>query len=354
MRVLITGASGSLGAYLVRHYAQSGHQVIAVIRNEVPEELEAYASVIRADLSGPIERFPDADIVIHSAALVSDSELESSLYRINVLGTEQVLAASTHIPVFVYISSSSVYSHLDRAQHESDLPDSPVYLNSAYGRSKWYAEQVVQSLNEGPISRYILRPRAIYGPGDRVLFPRIRRLRKGPFLILPGGLKAVTSLTHMKNLARVIDQILAEVPTSLERKVEIFNVADPEAYELGYVVKTLVGAAAGKRLITLGVPLGPLAFVARVLAWLGIRTRLTRFAIANFRKGQVLDTTALSNRFPDVELTSFEEEKDDVIAWARFVEASDGFRNNIDSLPWSGFKPYQNCIRTAQGGLQNV
>jgi nucleoside-diphosphate-sugar epimerase len=335
MKLLITGANGSLGAYLTRYFAAKGHDIIAVVRRDYYPELHAHARVLQADINQPLAPFPAADMVIHCAALVSDAEPEAALHTTNVLGTRHVLAAATHIPVFVHISSSSVYLPADFPVKETDLPEKPDSIASAYGRSKWHAEQEVLR-SEGSLQRYILRPRAVYGPGDRVLLPRICRLKKGPFLLLPGGLQVITSLTHMKNLALVIAQIMQTESVDSEQRRQIFNVADPEPYTLGAVVQTLVQGAESGRVLPVRIPLRPLGWLADLLAACGIHTRLTRFAIDNFRRGQVLDTTALKLWNPQLACTSFGQESTSLIAWMRSVGGVSELIHAAPELPWRG------------------
>jgi nucleoside-diphosphate-sugar epimerase len=333
MRIVITGANGSLGAFLTRYFTRQGHTVIALVRNHCPPQLAALSAVIQADVRYPVSHLPPADLLIHCAALVSDAEPEAALLATNVQGTRHVLDASAHVPVFVHISSSSVYLPDSKPLRESDVPETPSGIPSAYGCSKWLAEQEVLR-GAGPNCRYILRPRAVYGPGDRVLLPRICRLKRGPFLLLPGGLNVHTSLTHMENLARVIGQILKEEVNGMERKNHVFNVVDPVPYRLGDVVKTLILGAAKGKVLPLAFPLEPFAYLADLLQFLGIRTRLTRFAIESFQTGVVLDATALHAHFPGLVYTTFEQESATLIKWMRRAGGIQGLMKDTENLAW--------------------
>lgn len=148
------------------------------------------ASLGEPDLSG-------TDLVVHCAAAVGDpapgSPAEAVMHAVNVTGTARLLHAAGARPV-VWVSSASVYDpRRDRTLVREDHPRTG-HLN-AYGRTKAAGEAL--ALAAGAV---VLRPRAVYGPGDTQLLPRLlSRVRAGT-LFLPGP-DVPLSLTAVENLA---------------------------------------------------------------------------------------------------------------------------------------------------------
>ena len=167
-RLLITGASGFVGRKLAeRARAAGGWEVFGVGRR--PPAAPGYASV---DLSRSFDLPFAPDVVVHAAARSSPWGSRAEFLRHNIEATRRVLEFCERRgrPKLVYISSSSVFY---RNAHQLGLteasPIGPAFVNT-YAETKFLGEQLVRGY-AGPWT--ILRPRAVFGPGDTVLFPRI-------------------------------------------------------------------------------------------------------------------------------------------------------------------------------------
>jgi nucleoside-diphosphate-sugar epimerase len=168
MRILLTGASGFVGGSFMRRFAAApGVELFGVARR--PTEFQNYH---RADLSTPFDLNYEPDVVIHAAALASPWGRSSDYIRHNVEATRNVIAyCEAHgRPRLIYLSSTSVFY---RNEHQLNLnehsPIGPVFVND-YAATKYAGEKLVRGYTG---ERVILRPRAVFGPGDTVLFPRI-------------------------------------------------------------------------------------------------------------------------------------------------------------------------------------
>lgn len=168
MRILITGASGFVGGAFLRRFAgRTDLQMLGVARRAV--DLPNYRQV---DVSKPLDLSFDPDVVIHAAARASPWGTRDEFVLQNVQATRSVVDYCTRHghPRLVYISSSAVFY---REEHQFGLtemsPIGPHFVND-YAATKYAGELALRDY-AGP--KVILRPRAVFGPGDTVLFPRI-------------------------------------------------------------------------------------------------------------------------------------------------------------------------------------
>ncbi|MFE9631478.1 NAD-dependent epimerase/dehydratase family protein [Streptomyces sp. NPDC006463] len=276
--IAVTGASGFCGGHVARAAAAGGEQVVCLGRRPGPVGEHRFwdAASGAPDLSG-------VEVVVHCAAAVGDpapgSRAEASMRAVNVHGTERLLAAAGGRPV-VWVSSASVYDpRRDRSLVAEDHPCGG-QLN-AYGRTKAAGEAL--ALAAGAV---VLRPRAVYGPGDTQLLPRLlSRVRAGT-LLLPGP-DVRLSLTAVENLA---DAALAAAlwPPGA------YNVADAEPYGRDEAVREVLRAH-GVRARIRHLPLGVARTAARLAealagAGLGAEPALSRYAVDQLAHSVVLDT----------------------------------------------------------------
>lgn len=208
-RALVTGATGGLGLALTRALLDAGYAVRATGRNRVAiDRLRVMgADVTPGDLfaQGP-DLCRDIDVVFHAAALSSPWGPEADFDRANVVLTRDLLSAARRAGVgtFVFVSSPSVYARW-RDQtgltEETPWPDRPL---NAYSRTKGEAERLVLGVDAPDIRTVAIRPRAIIGPDDAVLLPRILRLvQRGRFPVFRAG-QALVELTDARDAARAL------------------------------------------------------------------------------------------------------------------------------------------------------
>ncbi|MFM2267552.1 MAG: hypothetical protein RL757_993, partial [Bacteroidota bacterium] len=240
MKIFITGATGFVGASLTRYFAESGkHEVIALGRTaNPPKQLLDVATYQQFDLSEKKNKYLDGDMVIHAAALASDSASYEDLYAANVVGTANLAQMSAGCGVFVLISSSSVYSFRNNLPKQENEAGNDFQFLTDYGKTKWLSEKMLHALPNAQQKRLILRPRAIYGVGDRVILPRLLEMVRGNYFIMPTAMDVLTSQTHVSQLSFFIDHFLNK--NDFSESSYTFNIADKTPYLMGDSIHQLL------------------------------------------------------------------------------------------------------------------
>ena len=245
MKVLVTGATGFLGGGVARRYAEAGHEVLGTGRNaEAGAQLESdgitFAAVPLRDRDAVVAACAGRDLVIHCAALSSPWGTAKAFETANVLGTENVIAGCQQhaVPRLVYISTPSLYmSGKDRfAVRETDPLPKPI---NEYARTKGIADERIDEASRRGLSIVSLRPRAIFGPGDTVIFPRIARaLREGRLPVIGRG-DSIVDMTYIDN---AVDAVLAAGAAPESAAGNKYNITNGEPVRLWDVIATLAKA----------------------------------------------------------------------------------------------------------------
>jgi 2-alkyl-3-oxoalkanoate reductase len=210
MRVAVTGATGFLGRNLVAHLRKSKFDVIALGRNPralselAALNIETSAADVRSkdQLVGP---FDSANVVCHLAALASPWGRWRDFYDINVHGSLNVLRACqiNRVKRLVFVSSPSVLfdgSDLVEVTEEHPYPD---HYISSYCASKKTAEEALRG-EAGEVEVTIIRPKAIFGPGDTALLPRVLEAARRKHLRRIGDGHNEIDLTFVDNVSDAI------------------------------------------------------------------------------------------------------------------------------------------------------
>ena len=194
MRILVTGGTGFTGKALVRRLLNDGHDVVALDYKEgiKTEELRQWgATVVIAsvtDTEAVRSAIDDVEVVHHLAAAFRELDVPNTYYEeINVGGTRNVLelARAAGVRRFVYCSTCGVHGNVANPPADEDAPITPA---DYYQQTKYEAEPLVKSFESDTMKTVILRPAAIYGPGDPERFGMIfRRVAKGTFPIFGSG-----------------------------------------------------------------------------------------------------------------------------------------------------------------------
>jgi nucleoside-diphosphate-sugar epimerase len=230
MKALVTGATGFLGGALAHRLKQMGWHVTALGRNvSALKRLEAHGiQAIQArleDLQAIVNACAGQDIVFHSGALASDWGLAEDFYNANVRGTQNIIRGCQehHVKRLIHVSTPSIYFRFSPRLNVKEDDVLSAVPATEYARTKRLAEAEVDKAFADGLPVITIRPRAIFGPGDRTILPRvINRLERGILRVIGDG-QNMADLSYIEN---VVDALLlcAEAPShTLGKKYNITN-----------------------------------------------------------------------------------------------------------------------------------
>lgn len=303
--VALTGATGFIGRHTVRELVGRGFRVRALLRRPDAELQTLGVEAVMGDLGdkAAIGRLVEgAGWVLHNAGAVSAAS-DDEFMRVNMMGTRAVAEAAAAQPApprFLLVSSLA-------ARHPSLSP---------YARSKRRAEMEVEGRAEA-LRPLVVRPPAVYGPGDRGTLPIMAQLTRG-LLIAPRGESHRFSLVYGPDLAALL-------ATLVETGPEPRSAIEPDdGAPEGYGWRQLADIAAGRlgrpvRLV--GLPRGALAAPAMLLEaagrWTGKAPMLSRGKLAELYHESWLVDRATTRGLDWSPAMRFSEGLAQTVAWYR-------------------------------------
>ncbi|MHA6720967.1 NAD-dependent epimerase/dehydratase family protein [Sphingomonas sp. RS6] len=257
--IAVTGGTGFVGSRLIDLALDAGHRVRALTRRDQPPR--EGVTWVRGDLDATkalATLCASADAVIHVAGVVNAPDREGFAHG-NITGTANMLAAAQGAGVRRFVHVSSL------AGREPQL--------SAYGWSKGEADKLVRASG---LDWTIVRPPAIYGPGDLEMLELFRLARWGLALLPPGGRISVIEVSDLGRL------LLALATTD-----GVAGAIDPDDGRPGGwshpEFAKAIGRAVGRRVLALSLPKAVLVAGARIDRLLrGKRAKLTPDRVSYF------------------------------------------------------------------------
>lgn len=252
---LVTGAAGFIGSWIVEEFVARGWRVLALVHRKREARWQRFVNAggvgrvipvssditdagrLRTDVAAACRALANQDgsppsgremvqFVIHAAGRASDVGHRGTFRRLNLEGTRNVgrLAVEREVSRLVFISTTDVYGIRDFEGEAEDALPLAMTVRNPYPEFKIQAEEWIR--RNLPKSQYaILRPGAVWGPGDTTLTPRIIEfLRRTPAMVHFGPWRGRNRwpLAHVRNVA-LAAFLAASRPEAAGRAINVLD-----------------------------------------------------------------------------------------------------------------------------------
>ena len=256
--ILVTGATGFVGAEILRRASRRGWRVRGLARH--PEKAEPlgrlpHVELFRADVDDAPEldeAMADVDAVVHLVGIIAPTR-EQGFEEVHVAGTRNVLEAARRAGIRRFVHMSALGVERGRGL-------------TAYFDTKWRAEEAVrEAAREHGVAATIFRPSLIFGPDDEFFNRLARVVRWSPVVPLPGGGEQRFQPVWVGDVAECFLQAARAASTPRET----YEVGGLEVLTLREIAQVLAEIL-GKRRAVVSLPVAPLRLAAgaaeRILA----------------------------------------------------------------------------------------
>jgi nucleoside-diphosphate-sugar epimerase/glyoxylase-like metal-dependent hydrolase (beta-lactamase superfamily II) len=298
--ILVTGATGFLGGRLTHALLEQGVAVRAMGRNlrrglELAAAGADFVPVDLRDAPAVARACQGVTGVVHAGALSSAWGKYADFFDINVTGTANIVAGCLAHGVrrLVYVSSPSVMSRHEVQLGLDETHALPDDFVSAYSETKALGEHHVRAAQSATLETVILRPKAIYGPGDQALFPRIIEGVSKDRLPVFGDGETMTNITHVDDVAQACIKAL-ESPQASGNTYLITGGEDVKLYGIVGLIADRLGYRRPHKKLPVGkaMKIGAVMEALWRLLPLSGEPPLTRYKVTVMSHSQTYDITA--------------------------------------------------------------
>jgi len=298
--ILVTGATGFTGIVLTRKLVEAGLKVSAVARES--SNLEPLQDLdiqwFRGDVFDEkvMERaVAGQEYIFHAAAAFREAKsTEQDYWNVHVKSTRIIANEALKNPAFkryIHISTIGVHGHIANPPATEEYPFGP---GDGYQRTKLEAEEWLNGFGPDHNLPYtIIRPAAIYGPGDRRLLKLFKMALKPVFLLLGQG-KCMYHLVHVDDLTNTF--IIAATHPDAFGETFISGADEPIAIA---DIARIVAGHFGKKLKIVRLPIGPFFLLGDICEAVckpfGIEPPIYRRRVAFYSKDRHFDVSKMKN-----------------------------------------------------------
>ena len=298
--LLVTGASGFTGSVLARKLVACGCRVRTIIEpggsveNLKDLDIEMFhGNIYDEDV---VKKASDGvEYIFHIAAVFRVAGIPDEVYhRVHVIGTQLLAkqaASNPDFKRFIHISTGGVHGDIKNPPADENYPFQPgdIYQRTKAEAEKWLHDFALKS----GLSYTVIRPAAIYGPGDRRLFKLFKMASKRFFPFLGWG-KGLYHLIHVEDLTDII--LLSA--THPRASGQVFIAGNPEPVSI-LSMGQIIAKVYGNKSTVIRLPVWPffvMGFLCEMICIpLRIEPPIYRRRVAFFTKDRYFNTSKLRN-----------------------------------------------------------
>ncbi|MBO4660081.1 MAG: NAD(P)-dependent oxidoreductase [Prevotella sp.] len=282
-KILVTGASGFIGSFIVEEALAKGMEVWAGIRKSSSRQFlqDKRINFIELNLNSPTElrkQLSDIsfDYVVHAAG-VTKCLNKADFYRVNTEGTRNLVTTLIELKMpierFVFLSSLSIFGAIREKQpyepiQETDTP----HPNTVYGKSKLEAEKAIRELAGTDFPYVILRPTGVYGPRERDYFLMAQSI-KGHSDFSVGYKRQDITFVYVKDVVQAVFLALKGRESRVEGRESVTNgrayfLSDGEVYQSSTFSDLIIKEMGNPWCLRIKAPIWVLRIVTACGEWL--------------------------------------------------------------------------------------
>lgn len=330
MKVLVTGATGFLGQKLALRLSQIGYEVTGIGRNEqigqsLADKGIEFIPCSLEDKDSILSLCKQRDYIFHSGALSSPWGRYKDFYNSNVIGTKNIIEGceKASIKRLIHVSTPSIYFHYDERIDVKETATLPNTFVNAYAHTKYLAEQEIDKAFANGLPVITIRPRALFGPGDNAILPRLIKVcEKGVFPKI-GDEDVLVDITYVEN---VVDSLLLCMNSSEDTLGQKYNITNGVRVNLYSVIEEVM-TLLGKEFTYKNLSFKKAFSVATLLEWIsktilfGKEPILTKYTVSVLSKSQTLNIEKAKNELGYTPQVSIEEGIQKFVEWWKEIES---------------------------------
>lgn len=248
MKAFVTGANGFTGSHLVKALNQRGYEVVGLVRqsSNLSRLSNCPIQLVYGDLTDQnalTSAMQGVDVVFHTAAYVELGLVNTiEMHRTNVEGTRAVVEAAraAGVPKLVYCSTIGIYGDTQGKAVDETFVRSQTGFSSAYDRTKYEAQQIVDRAAQAGFHTVSVMPSGIFGSDDPHFGPVLKTFLKGKLKLWAGG-QRVTGIVHVDDL---VEAMLLAADKSNSGEHFIISAGDLTTQEMFAIISRETGIPA--------------------------------------------------------------------------------------------------------------
>jgi len=324
MKVLVTGATGFLGMKVANRLALMGYKVTGTGRNEkIGDSLSKkdirFVNCALENRDHMLALCQNQDYVIHCGAFSSPWGKYKDFYQANVVGTKNVIDGCIKWKVkrLIHVSTPSVYFYYDERLDVKEDDVLPSKFVNHYAKTKYLAELEIDKAFQQGLATITIRPRALFGPGDQAIFPRLIKVcEKGIFPKIGSG-NVEIDMTYIDNVVDALLLCLSSGHSTLGQKYNITNDERVNLYSMIESVMEKLGKSFSYRKISYQKAFFLATAMEYVSTYLlgGKEPLLTRYTVSVLSQSQTLSIEKARKELGYEPVISIEQGTKEFIEW---------------------------------------